>query len=73
MVCREKKKSRIRAVHMDNLICLLWKWRIDRIPSSWNSELGVMKQGVHIRIEENILLLFGYIEMMGYCRISERV
>ena len=57
LLWKEKERSRVRAVQMDNLRGLLGIRRMDRIQNAWIKECGVMK-GVHERIEELFLQLF---------------
>ena len=40
MVWREKERSRIRAVHMNNLRALLGIRRMDRVPNGWEVFFG---------------------------------
>ena len=55
MLWKENKRSRIRAVQMDNLRGLLYIRRMDRVQNAEIKELfGVMK-GVGERIEEGVL------------------
>ena len=64
MIWKEKEKSRIRYVQMDNLRGLLGIRIIDKIPNAGTRELcGVMK-GVDERIEEGVLRWFGHVERM---------
>ena len=39
MIWREKERSRVRAVQMDNLRYLLGIRRIDKVPNSWIRQL----------------------------------
>ena len=73
MIWKEKEKSRIRYVQMDNLRGLLGIRIIDKIPNAGIRELcGVMK-GVDERIEEGVLRWFVHVERMENDRIAKRV
>ena len=73
MIWKEKEKSRIRYVQMDNLRGLLGIRIIDKIPNAGIRELcGVMK-GVDERIEEGVLRWFVHVERMENDRISKMV
>ena len=55
MIWREKERSRIRAVQMDNLRSLLGIRRMDKVPKVQIRQLcGVMK-GVDEKNDENVL------------------
>ena len=55
MIWREKERSRIRAVQMDNFRGLLGIKRMDKVPNAKIRQLcGVMK-GVDKRIDEGVL------------------
>ena len=55
MLLKEKERSRIRVVQMDNLRGLQGIRRMDRVPNVWIREwCGVMK-GVDERIDEGFL------------------
>ena len=41
-IWREKKKSRIKGVHMDNLRVLLGIRRMDKIPNAWTKSVLVI-------------------------------
>ena len=51
MLWKEKERSRVRAVQMDNLRGLLGIRRMDRVPNAWISELCRMKKGLDERID----------------------
>ena len=73
MIWREKERSRIRVMQMNNLRGLLGIRRLDRIPNVWIKELcGVVKK-VDERIKETILRWFGRIERRENDRITKRV
>ena len=50
MLWKEKKISRIRAIHVDNQRRLLGIRRMDQIPIAWIRELCGLKKGVDRRI-----------------------
>ena len=64
MLWKEKEKSRIRAVQMDNLRGLLR--RMDRVPNTWIRELCGVKKGLDKRIDEGMLQWFGHVEKERY-------
>ena len=69
---REKERSRMRAVQMDNLRRLLGI-RMDRIPNAGIRELCGVRKGPDERIGEGILRWFGHVERMERHRIAKRV
>ena len=73
MLWKEKKRSRIRAVQMDNLRGLLGIRRIDRVPNAQIRELCGVKKGLDEKIDEGVLRWFGHIERMENDRIAKRV
>ena len=70
---KEKKKSRIRAVQMDNLRGLLGIRRVDRVLNAWIRELCGSKKGIDERINEDVLWLFGHMERMEKDKIAKKV
>ena len=52
---KEKKRSRIRAVQLDNLRVLLGIRRMDRVPNVRITELCGAKKGLDERIDEGVL------------------
>ena len=46
MLWREKGRSRVRAVQMDNLIGLLGIRRMDRVPNAQIRELCIVRKGL---------------------------
>ena len=62
MVMNEKERSRMKAVHMDNLRGLLSIRKIDK---------GVV--GSDGRFDEGVLWWFGHVERMENDRIAKRV
>ena len=55
LLWKEKERSRIRTVEMDNLRGLLGIKRIDRVPNEWISELCRVMKGVDERIDEGVM------------------
>ena len=55
MLRKEKERSRIRAVQVDNLKGLLGIGRMDRVPNARIRELCGMKKGQDERIDEGVL------------------
>ena len=73
MLWKEKERSRIRAVHTNNLRGLLGIRRMDKIPNARITEFcGVMK-GAEKRIDEGVLRWFGHLERMEKDRIAKSV
>ena len=71
MLLKEKERSKIRAVQMDNLRGLLGITRIDRVTNAWIRELcRVIK-----RVGERIVVLrwFGHMERIKKDRIAKRI
>ena len=64
MLWKEKARSRIRAVQMDNLRGLLGIRKMDTVPNA---------QGVDKRIDEGVLQWFGPVERMERDKIVKRV
>ena len=73
MLWKEKERSRIRAVQMDNLKGLLDIRRMDREPNARIRELCGMTKGEDERIEEGVLQWFGHVERMEKHRFPRRV
>ena len=70
---REKERSRIRAVQMDNLRGILAIRRMDKVQNTRIRQLcGVTKNGDE-KIDEGVLRWFGHVERMENDRISKRV
>ena len=65
---KEKERSRIKAVQMDNLRGLLGVSRMDRAPNVRIKELCRVKKGL-----EGVLRWFGHVERMECDRIDKRV
>ena len=55
MLWKEKEKSRIRAIQMDNLRGLLGIRRMNRIPNARIRELCGVRKGLDERIDEGVL------------------
>ena len=70
---KEKERSRIRAVLMDNLRDLLGIRRIDRILNAEIRELCRVSKWVNERIDEGVLWFFSSVERMENDRIAKRV
>ena len=54
LVWKEKKRSRVRTVQMDNLKGLLDIWRMDRIPNTRIRELCGVKKFLDEKIDETV-------------------
>ena len=59
---KEKERSWIRAVQMDNLRGLLGIRRMNRVPNTRIRELCEVTNGVDERIDEGVLRWFGHVE-----------
>ena len=68
MLWKEKERSRLRAVQMDNLRGLL-----GISPNGRIRELCGVKKGMDERIDEGVLRWFGHVERMERDRIAKRV
>ena len=73
MLWKEKERSRVKAVQMDNLRGLLGISRMDRIPNAWIRELCEVRKGLDERIDETVLRWFGHVERMERDRITKSV
>ena len=72
MLWKEKEKSRIRAVQMENLRGVLSIKRMDRAPNLQICELyGAMKRVDEI--DEGVLRWFGHVKRIEKDRIAKRV
>ena len=60
MIRKERERSRIRAVQMDNLRGLLGIIRMDKVPNVRIRELCGVTKGVNEMIDETVLQWFGY-------------
>ena len=70
---KEKEKSRIMAVQMDNLTRLLGIRRMDWVPNVQIRELCRVKKGLDERIDEGVLQWFSHVERMEMDWIAKRV
>ena len=70
MLWKEKDRSRIRAVQMNNLRSLLGIRRVDTAPNAWMRELCGVTKWVDDRIDEGVPRSFGHIERMENNRIA---
>ena len=61
MIWREKERSRIKAVQMDNLRGLLGIRRMDKVPNARIRELCGVTKGVDEKIDEGVLRWFGHV------------
>ena len=67
---KEKERSRLRAVQMDNLRGLLGIRRRDRVPNTRIRELCGAKKGIDEMIDEGVLSWLCHVEIMENARIS---
>ena len=72
MMWREKERSRIRAVQMDNVRDLLGIRRMDEIPNSRIRQLSGVAKRVEEKIYEDVLRWFEHVERMENNRIAKR-
>ena len=61
MLWKEKERSRIRAVQMDKLKCLLGIRKMDRVPNARIRELYGLRKGVEEGICEGVLWWCGHV------------
>ena len=73
MLWKEKERSRIRAVQLDNLRGMLGIRRMDRVLNAWIRELCEVMKGQDERIDEGMLQWFGHVKRMERDRIAKRV
>ena len=59
---KEKERSRVMGVKMDNLRGLLGIRRMDRVPNAWIRELCGVKKHLDENIDEDVLRWFGHVE-----------
>ena len=72
VIWRKKERSKIWALHMENLRGLLGIMRMDKVPNARIRKLcGVMK-GADEKIDEGVLQRFGHVERMENDRIAKR-
>ena len=70
---REKERSRIWAVQMDNLRGLLGIRRMDKVPNARIRHLCGVTKGVDEKIDEGALRWFGHVERMENDMIAKSV
>ena len=73
MLWKEKERSKIQAVQMDNLRGLLGIRRMDRVPNALIRELCGVTKGVDESVDEGVLQWFGHVKRMEKERIAKRV
>ena len=73
MIWREKGKSRITSVQMDNLRGLVGIRRMDKILNAQIMQLCGMTKGVDEKIDVGVHRWFGHVERMENNRIAKRV
>ena len=69
----EGERSRIRAVHMDNLKGFLGIRRMYRVPNARIRDLFGVTKGVDERIDEGVLWWLGHVERIENDRTAKRV
>ena len=68
-ISKEKERSRIRDVQMDNLRDLLGMRRIDKVLNAWIMVLYGVLKGVDKRMDVGVFQWFGHVErMLGLLR-----
>ena len=72
MLWKEKERSRIRDVEIDNLRGLSGIRKVNRILNAWIRELCGMKKGLDERIDEGLLQWFSHVQRMKSDRIAKR-
>ena len=70
---KEKERSRVRFVQMDNLRGLLDIRRIERIPNARIRGVCGVKKGLDGRIDEGVLRWFGHVVRMERDRTAKKV
>ena len=73
MLWKEKERSRVRDVQMDNLRGLFVIRRMDRVPNERIRELCGVTKEVDERIDEGVLRWFGHVEKREKDMIAKRV
>ena len=73
MLCKEKERSRIRVVQMENLRGLLGIMGMDRVPNARLGELCGVKKGLDERIDEGVLCWLGHVERIERDKIAKRL
>ena len=72
MLWKEKERSSIRVVQMNNIRGKLGVRRMDRIPNSRIRELYGVTKEIGERIDEDVLRWFGHMERRKNDRIAKR-
>ena len=72
MLWREKEKSRVRGVQMENLRGILGIRRMDKVPNARIRELCGVRKGLDERIDEGVLQWFGHVKRMERDKIAKR-
>ena len=70
MLWKEKERSRIRSVQMDNPKGFLGIRRRDRVPNAWIRELCGVTKGIDERIDDGVLKWFSHVERMENNRFA---
>ena len=70
---KQKERSRIRAVQVDNIRGLLGIRRMDRVPKARIRELCGVKKGLDEMIYEGVLRWFGHVERVERDMIAKRI
>ena len=73
MLWKEKDRSRIMAVQLDNLRGLLGIRRMDRVPNARIRESCGLRKGIDVRIDEGVFRWFCRVERVESDRITKRV
>ena len=73
IIWREKERSRIRDVQMDNLRGLLGIIRIDKVLNAWIRQLCGVTKVVDKKMEGGVLQWFSHVERMENNRIANGV
>ena len=72
MIWREKERSRIRALQMDNLGGLLGIRRMKKVPNARIWQFFGVTKGVDEKTDEGVLRWFDHVERMENDRIAKR-
>ena len=73
MIWKEKEKSKIRTVQMDNVRSFLGIRIMDKVPNTRIKELCGVTKGLDEKVDEGVLRWFGHVERMENDRIAKRV
>ena len=73
MIWREKERSKVRAVQIDNLRGLMGIRMMDRVPNALIRELCRVKKGLDKRVDEGVLRWFSHVKRMERDIITKRV